>query len=96
MDRSPHFSGLWQDEERTALLDAIQALAERPEAAGARGPDWTFHRYESSAQAVFAASHRSAARMLTAATADELALRLRGYGQATSCGPAPMPLAMAA
>ncbi len=96
MDRSPHFSGLWQDDERAALLAAVRTLAERPETAGARGPDWTFHRYESGAHAVFAASHRSATRMMTATTADELALRLRGYGRPSASESEAMPLAMAA
>lgn len=95
MDRSPHFSGLWQDDERAALLDAIQTLADRPHSGSLRGPDWTFHRYESGAHAVFAASHRSATRMLTATTADELALRLRGYGQ-SPVEEALIPLALAA
>jgi hypothetical protein len=80
MARSPYFSGLWQDDERATILDALRSLPASQPTPGP-GPAWTCHRWASADRTVFAASHAGASRMLTAASADELALRLRGYGQ---------------
>jgi hypothetical protein len=92
MDTSSlHFSGTWSDDERQTIADALAALGASVVRGALRGPEWTCYCYASLSDRVFAASHNGSARMITAASADELAGRLRTWS-----GASVTPLARAA
>lgn len=76
MQTLAYFSGPWQETDRAAVLAVLEQI-DRADADGTSAVQrWTCNLYPSQEGALFTAARYGVSRLITARSADELAVRL--------------------